>query len=124
MKVKISTLLKTDECNSIPYQCIGMLKDNQLLFYENKVRVTITMQGDSVFMKRVHPDYVLSMQFTNSLTNEGIYDIKCDSVQMVVEVFTSVLEVKNGSLHVEYNLVLGGENQGMFIYDITYEVIE
>ncbi len=123
-KVKISTLLKTNTSDSISYQGIGMLRNNQLLFYENDVRVTIEIQEGSIFMKRVHPDSVLSMCFTNSLTNEEIYDIKCDSIQMLVEVSTSVLEIKDGFIHIEYNLLLNGENQGMFMYDITYEVVE
>ena len=83
----------------------------------------VTINDNMVYLKRIHDDYIIELQFANSLTKNGIYDIKSDGMKIPIEVTTNVLNVEEGSIHIEYKLILGGVNQGSFVYDIKYEVI-
>lgn len=123
-KVRINTLLKIPTLESTSVKTVGFLNKNRLVFYDAKVRVVIDISDSSIHMRRIHPEYMIEMTFDISLTKEGIYDIKCDSVQVPLSISTSNLEVDPGHIHIEYNIVLGGINQGKYIYDIMYEVIE
>ena len=121
-KIHISTTLDSVQNGVTSYDGYGILKNNEIVFYENDIRVVITILDKSLQLKRIHDQYVINLSFENTLTNEGIYDIKCDSIQIPVEVTTNVLDLKEGSIHIEYNLTLGGVDQGSFVYDIKYEV--
>lgn len=122
-KINISTILNSIENGITNYNGVGILKDNEIIFYENNIKVTIIINDNTVCLKRIHDDYIIELPFENSLTKNGIYDIKSDGMQIPIEVTTNVLNVKEGSIHIEYNLILGGVNQGSFVYDIKYEVI-
>ena len=122
-KINISTILNSIENGITKYNGVGMLKNNEIIFYENNIKVVVIINDDTVYLKRIHDDYIIELPFENSLTKSGIYDIKSDGMQIPIEVTTNVLNVEAGSIHIEYNLILGGVNQGSFVYDIKYEVI-
>ena len=122
-KINISTILNSIENGITKYNGVGMLKNNEIIFYENNIKVVVIINDGTVYLKRIHDDYIIELPFENSLTKSGIYDIKSDGMQIPIEVTTSVLNVEAGSIHIEYNLILGGVNQGSFVYDIKYEVI-
>lgn len=121
-KIRISTVLDSVQNGVTSYNGSGILKNNEIVFYENDIRVVITIENDLLEVTRIHKEYTLLLSFKNSLTKEGTYDIKYDSIQIPVEVTTNVLGIKEGYIHVEYNLTLGGVDQGAFVYDIKYEV--
>lgn len=122
-KINISTILNSIENGINNYNGVGILKDNEIIFYENNIKVVIIINDNTVCLKRIHDDYIIELPFENSLTKNGIYDIKSDGMQIPIEVTTNVLNVEEGSIHIEYKLILGGVNQGSFVYDIKYEVI-
>lgn len=121
-KIHISTVLDSAQNGITKYKGSGILKDNEIVFYENDVRVVITFQDNSLNLKRIHEQYTIDLSFENSLTNDGTYDIKYDSMQIPIKVITNSLDIKDGCIHIEYNLILGGDDQGEFVYDIKYEV--
>lgn len=121
-KISVSTVLNSSSNGVTSYTGMGILKNNEIVFYENDIKVIVTLLEDALHLKRIHNEYTIFLSFKNTLTNEGIYDIKCDSMQIPVEVTTNVLDIKDGSIHVEYELLLGGVDQGTFVYDIKYEV--
>lgn len=123
-RVKISTLLKSLE-DETKFIGNGILNDNKLKFEDNGVIVSLTFKNDEeILFKRTTNDYTISMTFKNKLTNNGIYDIKSDSMQIPIEVSTENIIIKEGYICIVYELVLGGHNQGKFTYEIWYEVIE
>lgn len=121
-KIQISTILNSKQNGVTFYNGLGILKDNEIVFYENDIKVVIMLSNHSLQLKRIHDEYTITLLFENSLTNMGTYDIKYDSMQIPVEVTTNVLDIKDGFIHIEYNLLLGGVDQGAFVYDIKYEV--
>lgn len=123
-KIRVSTILDSVQNGITRYSGSGILKNNEIVFYENDVKVIIIFFDNSLHLKRIHNNYTIELLFENSLTKDGIYDIKCDSMQIPVKTSTSVFDIKDGSMHIEYELELGGLNQGNFVYDVNYEVIK
>lgn len=121
-KIKISTVLDSVQNGVTSFTGFGLLKNNEIVFYENDIKVVITIFANSLQLKRIHEQYTIVLSFENTLTNEGIYDIKCDSMQIPVETTTNALDIKDGFIHIEYGLTLGGVDQGTFVYDVKYEV--
>lgn len=124
VKIKLTTTLDSEVDGITSFNGVGIIKNNEIVFYENSVKVVISIFNNSIKIKRVTDEYTLLLEFDDSLTKEGIYDIKGGSIQIPVKISTSFLGIMEGSLHIEYVLELGGSNQGKFVYDVNYEVIK
>ncbi len=122
-KVNVSTVLNSINDGITKFNGTGILKDNELIFYENNVKVVITFDNSCLSLKRTTDEYTILLEFCDSLTKDGNYDIKGDSIQIPIKTNTSCLEISDKKIHIEYELVLGGAHQGKFVYDIDYEVI-
>lgn len=122
-RIHVSTKLNSSENGIDTYDGYGILNDGKIIFYEGNVKVSIEYKDNALNLERSSDQYRIILSFKNSLTNDGMYDIKCDSMYIPISVMTNSLEVSNGKIHVEYSLSLSGESQGDFIYDIEYEVI-
>lgn len=122
-KIRISTVLDSAQNGVTSYTSSGILKGNEIVFYENDIRVVIIIKNNGLQLRRIHEEYTICLSFENTLTKEGTYDIKYDSMQIPISVTTNILDIKEGSIHIEYVLFLGGVDQGKFVYDIKYEVI-
>ena len=123
-KIKLTTVLDSENDGISSFEGVGMLKNNELIFFENSIKVVISMIDNMIKIRRITDEYTLELQFTDSLTKEGIYDIKGGSIQIPVKTNTSSLKISDGNIHIEYVLELSGVNQGKFIYDVNYEVIK
>lgn len=123
-KIHISAILNSSENGVTSYDGYGILKDSRIIYYEDTVKVSIEYKDDTLKLERSNDDYSIILSFQNSLTNDGMYDIKCDSMQIPIKVTTNLLDVKDGLIHIEYSLLLCGESQGNFVYDVKYEVIQ
>ena len=123
-KIKLTTVLNSQNYGIFSFDGVGMLKNNELIFFENSIKVVISIIDNIIKIRRITDEYTLELQFTDSLTKEGIYDIKGGSIQIPVKTNTSSLKISNQNIHIEYELELSGVNQGKFIYDVNYEVIK
>lgn len=123
-RVKVKTLLKSNT-EVFHFSGIGILCNDKLTFMEDKVRVIVQFQKkNDIFIKRETDTYTISIFLQKELTKAGIYDIKCDSMQIELATTAQDICIEDGHICLMYNLVLGGHNQGDFTYDIWYEVIE
>lgn len=123
-KIKLTTVLNSQNDGIFSFDGVGMLKNNELIFFENSIKVVISIIDNIIKIRRITDEYTLELQFDDSLTKEGIYDIKGGSIQIPVKTNTSVLKINDQNIHIEYELELSGVNQGKFIYDVNYEVIK
>lgn len=121
-KIHVSTILNSSENGITSYTGSGIFDHKKIIFYEDKVKVTIKFDKESLELERSNDQYTIFLPFKNTLTNAGMYDIKCDSIQIPIEVTTHVLDIEDGFIHIDYDLLLGGVDQGRFVYDIKYEV--
>ena len=122
-KIKVSTVLNSVNDGITKFEGIGILKNKKIIFFENNIKVIIAFDSNNLTVNRVSDEYTILLQFENSLTKDGNYDIKCDSIQIPIKTSTSVLKILDNTIHVEYELELGGVSNGKFIYDIDYEVV-
>ena len=122
--IKLTTVLDSENDGISSFEGVGMLKNNELIFFENSIKVVISIINNIIKIRRITDEYILELQFDDSLTKEGIYDIKGGSIQIPVKTNTSSLKISNQNIHIEYELELSGVNQGKFIYDVNYEVIK
>lgn len=123
-KVNVDTTLKSED-EVFHFSGKGILSDHKLTFIENQIQVTISISKDNVIsIKRSTDEYTISIFLEKQLTKVGIYDIKCDSMQIELATTLQDMLVEEGHIFLMYNLVLGGHNQGDYTYDIWYEVME
>lgn len=123
-KIKLSTSLYSMD-GITKFSGTGILNKQQITFQESNVMVSLCFKNvDDISLQRVTDDYMISMSFQKKLTKDGIYDIKCDSMHIPIEVTTDDIILQDGYIYIVYELVLGGHYQGKFIYEICYEVIE
>ena len=123
-RIHVSTKLNSSDNGITSYDGYGILKDDKIVFYEENIKVSIEYRDNTLNIERSSDEYRITLSFENSLTKDGMYDIKCDSMYIPISVMTNLLEVSDGNIHIEYSLELGGESQGNFVYDIEYEVIQ
>lgn len=100
----------------------GILKNNQIIFFDDNIKVTICLYSNKIKMTRQCDDYNLEMNFEKFLTINGFYDIK-DIGVIDIKIKTLNLLIKNNQIFLEYKMYLDKE-KNLFKYDLEYEVIE
>ena len=75
-KIKLTTVLNSQNDGISSFVGVGMLKNNELIFFENSIKVVISIINNIIKIRRITDEYILELQFDDSLTKEGIYDIK------------------------------------------------
>ena len=100
----------------------GILKNNQIIFFDNNIKVTICLYNNKIKMTRQCTDYNLEMNFEKFLTINSFYDIK-DIGVIDIKIKTLNLLIKDNQIFLEYKMYLDKEAK-LFKYNLEYEVIE
>ena len=100
----------------------GILKNNQIIFFDNNIKVTICLYNNKIKMTRQCNDYNLEMNFEKFLTINSFYDIK-DIGVIDIKIKTLNLLIKDNQIFLEYKMYLDKEAK-LFKYNLEYEVIE
>ena len=117
---KISKLNNKE--NSFEKKINGILNNQILTFYEDKIKVKIEIQNDKVKIIRSTDEYKITMDFQKFLTIEGKYDIKNIGI-LDLKTKTKELIIKDNKIYIEYILYINNEDLGLNIYEIEYEAI-
>lgn len=120
-KIRIKTKLNNKE-NSFEKKINGILNNQILTFYEDKIKVKIEIQNDKIKIIRSTDEYKITMDFQKFLTIEGKYDIKNIGI-LDLKTKTKELIIKDNKIYIEYILYINNEDLGLNIYEIEYEAI-
>ena len=112
-KIKIKTILKNNETN-IKYEIKGIYNENKISFLENRVRVNIYIENNTLRIVRTTNEYQIFLKFQEFLTIPGKYDIKD----------IGTLEINDKKIFIQYILYVNGENLGRNMYTLEYEAIQ
>ncbi len=121
-KIKIKTILKNNETN-IKYEIKGIYNENKISFLENRVRVNIYIENNTLRIVRTTNEYQIFLKFQEFLTIPGKYDIK-DIGTLEIETKTEKLEINDKKIFIQYILYVNGENLGRNMYTLEYEAIQ
>lgn len=103
---------------------IGILKDNQIQYMDDTIHMIIHLEEDKIYMKRIQKDACLECTFQQSLTTNGIYDIKSVNMILNVKINTKKLTIQKESIEIEYEMSISNEQAKKFYYQLKYEVIK
>lgn len=120
-KIRLKTKLNNKE-NSFEKKINGILNNQVLIFYEDKIKVKIEIQNDKIKIIRSTDEYKITMDFQKFLTIEGKYDIKNIGI-LDLKTKTKELIIKDNKIYIEYILYINNEDLGLNIYEIEYEAI-
>lgn len=115
----VGTVIFHDENGENNYPISGILRDNQIIYHEDKILVTIKLYDNKIELRRKSDEYDIKLPFEKELTTIGIYDIKCNGMKLEVSIETILLEIGDASIKLKYRLK---ENPGNLIsYHLDYE---
>lgn len=97
----------------------GILKNNEIIFYEDGLKNKIKIKENEVLIERVK-DYKLKMNFIMSKNTQGAYTI-CDYV-LPLNIYTDLLQVTDNSIKIKYSLMINNNEKMNFIYNIEYSI--
>ena len=120
-KIRLKTKLNNKE-NSFEKKINGILNNQVLTFYEDKIKVKIEIQNAKIKIIRSTDEYKITMDFQKFLTIEGKYDIKNIGI-LDLKTKTKELIIKDNKIYIEYILYINNEDLGLNIYEIEYEAI-
>ena len=120
-KIRLKTKLNNKE-NSFEKKINGILNNQVLTFYEDKIKVKIEIQNDKIKIIRSTDEYKITMDFQKFLTIEGKYDIKNIGI-LDLKTKTKELIIKDNKIYIEYILYINNEDLGLNICEIEYEAI-
>ena len=120
-KIRLKTKLNNKE-NSFEKKINGILNNQVLTFYEDKIKVKIEIQNDKIKIIRSTDEYKITMDFQKFLTIEGKCDIKNIGI-LDLKTKTKELIIKDNKIYIEYILYINNEDLGLNIYEIEYEAI-
>lgn len=96
------------------------LKKNILSYIDKDILVNIIL-GDTIIMKRKHPDYELELVFEKEQKRSSKYEIFNPKMSLEVETETIELVNDNNKIHIKYGLRLNNEDMGIFSVDFEME---
>ncbi len=99
-KIRLKTKLNNKE-NSFEKKINGILNNQILTFYEDKIKVKIEIQNDKIKIIRSTDEYKITMDFQKFLTIEGKYDIKNIGI-LDLKTKTKELIIKDNKIYIEY----------------------
>ena len=102
-KFKISSNLLSDEGNLV-INTNGIKNKNKIIYKENEISVTILIFDNKIEMKRVHPDYIIELNFDiNKETYTNYQFIGGDKV-FKLTTKTKKLIISDKKIEIEYVL--------------------
>ncbi len=116
-KVNIKSKLISEE--ETLFSGKGILKNNELIFYENKIKNKIKILKDKIIIERIS-DYSLKMEFIMGKMTKGTYTMYDQNLYL--DIFTSKLNTGENSVFIEYNLLINTNEKINFIYNIEYTI--
>lgn len=116
-KVIIESKLSSEE--DTLFSGKGILKGNELIFYEDKVKTKIKFLDEKVIIER-SKDYFIKMQFIRSKKSYATYTM--GDKNFYLEIFTKKLEIGFGRLLINYDLTLSDNEKINFVYNVKYSI--
>jgi len=118
-KIRLKTKLNNKE-NSFEKKINGILNNQVLTFYEDKIKVKIEIQNDKIKIIRSTDEYKITMDFQKFLTIEGKYDIKNIGI-LDLKTKTKELIIKDNKIYIEYTNATISETKNINKIYIIYK---
>jgi uncharacterized beta-barrel protein YwiB (DUF1934 family) len=119
--IKINSVLTNDLGEKTAVDVVGEHdSDNNIIYYENNILVTLVISQESVRVKREHPDYELTLYFEQGRITQTEYILRSLNSVMTIEIFTDILEIEEGKIRIIYSLSLNNQSMGKFEYIISF----
>jgi len=98
-KININYEVISDEKHFLETK--GILKNNELIFYDGKIKNKITILDNRITIERSN-NFSLNLDFIMGKKAKGTYTI--DSICYDIDIFTSFLEITQNKIVINYNL--------------------
>lgn len=98
----------------------GILKDNKISYFYDEVMVNINILKDKVFLQRESKNIKLNLEFQLNKALKTNYFLKDLNLEFIVETKTKILDIKNESIKIEYDLFINDEFSDSFTYILEW----
>ncbi len=102
-KKEIKTMLKSNEILE-KHHVISIVTNHTLIFNEDKVKVTIKKNNNTLLMIRENDEYQLTLEFKKEEQTRGIYLLKENNLALNLNILTKELIIDNNYIKVVYEL--------------------
>lgn len=116
-KITIKSELISDE--KTKFLGRGILKDNEIIFYENGVKTKIKLNVNNIIIERVK-DYKLIMKFIKGKNTKATYTIYDHN--LLLDIYTEELKINENNFKIEYILMISDSQKMNFIYNVEYSI--
>ena len=111
-----SHLISEDE---IKFTGKGIMKDNEIIFYEDKVKTKIKILENMITITR-EENYCLKMEFIRGKKTEATYNMY--GKNFYLEIFTNDIKIGKNKIFINYDLTLDKNEKMNFIYNLEYSI--
>ncbi len=120
-KIKIiSKLINDNQMHEIV--CTGQLKENRIIYYDNKVKVVIR-SDDFITLTRENDDYFIELILKPGLKTESTYLLKSVNKKIILNTYTKSIINTDENINIEYEII-DQDSSELYKYNLNYEVIE
>lgn len=121
-KIKLLSKIKSVDENSTHELC-GIMNDNRIVYNDSGIKTTLIFD-DKLYMSRETDDYKFEFIFLDSKSSKGKYTLKLYNNSIDVDINTSSLVLLPNVIKLKYELLIDGENCGLFDFELKYEKVE
>ena len=119
-KVIINSIVYSNSEKETLKEVKGILKDNKISYFYDEVMVNINILKDKVFLQRESTNMKLNLEFQLNKTLKTNYFLKDLNLEFIVETKTKILDIKNESIKIEYDLFINDEFSDSFTYILEW----
>lgn len=119
-KIKINSVVLGKETAKYEISTNGIKKDNIITYKDDSSLVNITVQDDTVSIKRENNEMIQNLKFEKykqNLTNYYIKDLKMD---VILKTITKNLKISNNNIRIEYDLFMNDEFSDTFTFALEW----
>lgn len=122
-KVKIHTILSNheNETTNLEIEADYNEKENTLTYKEADLTTTIEILDNMVRIIRKNDDYDLTLEFKENVIEKSKYIVKSIGLDLDIEVETTLLEIDDNRIYINYELFNENKSIGKFEYKIFKE---
>ncbi len=119
-KIFFKSIIKSKNNGTLNIKGKGIKKNNNILFYDNGIKVTVELSLDKVILTRCSSNYNLRLIFDKYKKTETTYEIKELGQFIKLETITSDLNISKNKIKINYDLYMNGEYSDNFIYELEW----
>lgn len=100
----------------------GIFNNNEIIYHDGDILVTLIISDNKIEMKRKHLDYEIFLIFVANTKTEGYYHLTNLNTNIKLDILTNRMYIGDYKLVVDYQLVTGANLKETFLFSLSYTI--